>query len=127
MWFRLEETTLKKLLIKRSISFLIMIVLIISLFNVHILALSNAVNSTDINLMPKYDEIEEWYNTEPTTVSNPNYIKYLQDAEKGDLSAYGSVIPSPRPVMESISIDLNKAKLLLPTQYYPEDTEMLHL
>ena len=121
---------MKKIVIKRTVSILLALIISFSLTGISALANEPIESTRDINIgeesnsqnTPSFDEIEAWYNQQPVQNLNPDYVKYLQDVEKGDVSAYGSVVPSTRPVIvDDTSINFQKSNIYLPAQYYPKD------
>lgn len=121
---------MKKKVPKILLSLLLVTAIISSMFSISAIAMDTTVSDStnlicgeneNIN-MPSYDEVEEWYGQQPTLVLNPEYIKYLQDAEQGDVSAYGGVIPSATPVIDSeFNDDTRSLRTILPTKYNSQE------
>ena len=116
----------------RWISILTAIALIISLFGVQASAsidnFDNAqLESSDLicGNIPAYDEIEAWYNQQPVQNLNPDYVKYLQDAENGDSDLYNGIIPDIHPPVESEFSNQNIARALLPPKYDPRGSSLV--
>lgn len=107
-----------KRICKPLVAVILVFSLIGSLFSVQISAAKNILNE-----IPTVYEIEKWYNQQPIPKTNSEYVKYLQDVENGDISPYGDIIPTSRPIVSDDTIsNLQTARAAtLPPQYYPSD------
>ena len=80
---------MKKELFQKTTSVLMVFALIVSLFSVRVSATNNNFDNAQLESndlingdLPAFDEIEAWYNQQPVQNLNPDYVKYLQDAER---------------------------------------------
>lgn len=81
---------MKKIVIKRTVSILLALIISFSLTGISALANEPIESTRDINIgeesnsqnTPSFDEIEAWYNQQPVQNLNPDYVNYLQDVER---------------------------------------------
>ena len=116
---------MKKELFQKTTSVLMVFALIVSLFSVQVSATSN--NNiyygicdaiSDNADVPDYNEIEAWFNQQLVQSLSPDYVKYLQDVEKGDMSTHDEM-PSSIPAIDGEFDNQLLSRTTLPTKYDP--------